>query len=264
MEERKRCQWCGGPLHGRKERWCSFDCATNGNLEAQRYRKALASPAGRDGYYKTSLRIIKRRIPMRLSSSLASQQWENLANLYDDFTGGTEEEVKLHDLIGRVLDAPGKEPLSKELRKEIEKTVHNKTISKRNPKVSVQVKVVTEPWESKMSLVEDPSMECKREGFRALVKVRIKVGAKAKAKSVYYQVDLRRAPDAESEVEIWKTDTSDMRRIGDVKTFPCPSKEGISKERLLKFINNFSWVYFVQQAEESIEGTKNEDMQELQ
>ena len=126
MEERKRCQWCGGPLDGRKKRWCSFDCATNGNIEDGRYKKAVASPEGRDGYYKTSLRILKRRIPMRLSSSLASYQWKHLIKLYDDFTGGTEEEVKLHDLIGRVLDAPGKEPLSKELRREIKQHVQNK------------------------------------------------------------------------------------------------------------------------------------------
>lgn len=65
---------------------------------------------------------------MRLSSSLASYQWEHLTNLYDTFSDGTEEETELNDLIGRVLDAPGKEPLSKGLRREIKQHVQNKKI----------------------------------------------------------------------------------------------------------------------------------------
>lgn len=239
MEERKRCQWCGGPLDGKKERWCSLDCATNGNVEDRRYKKALASPAGRDGYYKTSLRIIKRRVPMRLSSSLTSLQWANLTKLYDDFAGGTEEEVKLHELVGRVLDATGKEPLSKALRNEIKRIVHNKT-----GEMDVTVKVVTSPWKDNWPLIGDPSLECMREGFRALVKV------KAGVKSTYYQLDLRCTPDAGPEVGIWETNISDMSSIGSTQVFRYPREEKISKEGLLKFIEKFNWKHFMRQAHE--------------
>lgn len=254
MNDTKRCQWCGCPLVQGKTKWCSADCSKNGNTENEKYRKAVASPAGRIEYYKTSLRIIKKRIPMRLTASLTSCQWKHLIDLYDTFEGGTEEEVKLNDLIGEILDAPGKEPLSKKLRNDIKRLVHNNQIGV----IPMKVKVAIEPWKSDLFLVVDPDMECTRKGFRAVVEV------KAEKETTYYQLDYRCTPDAGPEVGIWETDKFGMSEMGTTEVFPYPCDEGISKEGLLKFIEEFNWLHFIQQVERNAEGEKDENVQELQ
>ena len=63
---------------------------------------------------------------MRLSSSLTSCQWEHLVELHDAFSSDIKEEIELDALIGKVLEAPGKEPLPKDLIKEIKGMIHNK------------------------------------------------------------------------------------------------------------------------------------------